>query len=87
MADRLRIGGKWYDNIEYITILNESNENVRYYKGGQGGVNFRVATSEEIEAILNGSENFQQSNLNTVKYRAANTNEINNILKGGEING
>lgn len=57
MAESLIVGGKLYSNVDYITVRNSDNKDVKYYRqgddsGGGGTTNYRVATKEEIDQIL-----------------------------------
>ena len=58
MSDNLQVGGTTYYDVDYITVRDENNENVKYFREGQGGgggssnLNYRVATKEEILKIF-----------------------------------
>ena len=55
MAEDLRINGEIFRGVEFITVRNTDNKDVKYFKsgtGGGGGRDYRVATSDEIKDIF-----------------------------------
>jgi hypothetical protein len=54
MTEDLRINGEIFRGVEFITVRNTDNKDVKYFKGGTGGGgrDYRVATSDEIKDIF-----------------------------------
>jgi hypothetical protein len=55
VAEDLQINGEIFTGVEFITVRNTDNKDVKYFKGGTGGGggrNYRVATSDEIKDIF-----------------------------------
>lgn len=57
MAENLKVGGKVFVGVKYVTFLDDKGNEVRYYEEGEGGgggsgMNYRTATKEELDEII-----------------------------------
>lgn len=55
MAENVYVGGTLWSEVEFITIRNDKGEDIYYFPEGSGGglgSNYRTATKEEIDKIL-----------------------------------
>lgn len=55
MAENVYVGGTLWSEVEFITLRNDKGEDIIYFPEGSGGglgSNYRTATKEEIDKIL-----------------------------------
>lgn len=59
MAENVYVGGTLWKEVDYITLRNDKDKDINFYPEGSGGggsglgSNYRTATKEEIDKILN----------------------------------